>query len=131
MGYVQLRELFERQPPARSRLVRKSSDQIHVDVADASCPQRLDIGECLLRRMQAAYRFDLIIDQRLRAQANPIRATSEQRLENVRPQSARRALHRDLRRGTHVELVPNHLEDASQLISSKGGRRTSAEINRI
>ena len=111
--------------------MREPGYEVHIDVRNSSGAQRIDIGQCLLRCVQATNGFDLLVDKRLRAEAYPVRAALEESIEDLRTKSPRRTFYGDLRVGLHVEFISDRLEDASELIWRERGGRSTAKIDRI
>src|SRR2546430_9381898 len=106
--------------PCFRSLVREPGDQVHIDVANSGCAQGGDIAQCLLRGMQPANRFDLLIDKRLRAEAYAVGAGFEKSIQNLRTQGSRSTFHGDLCIGFLSVMVPECKEEEGEVVWISG-----------
>ena len=81
MLYARISQALQRILQAGKRLRRQAVNQIRAYARKASFPRQCQRLQCLLRVVNTSYRPQLVILQRLHAEADAVKAKAAQRLQ--------------------------------------------------
>src|SRR5579884_1944491 len=124
-------QLFQRVLPTVSRLVRQTCNEIDVDVLNSELAQTFNVRRRCCRCVQTTYGANLLIDERLQAEAHAIDARFNEGLQSLRSQCAGGRLNRNLSVPADLELTTNQRKNFFELLGRERSGRATTKINRI
>ena len=121
----------ERLHPLLARLIGKAKHQVNRDVIKARAPCHRDGLLCLLVVVRSSKRFELLVNVRLYADGNPVKARAPQLRQHRKRHGVGVCLERHLRVAAHIKAAVNFGKDPAQARRSEKRRRAASKVDRI